>query len=209
MTKSVAFITMSLRPSRAGPNVAALARPFFEKTLEAGSDIKVVPVDLRDFNLPIFNEDVAPAMVPAQAQFAHDHSKAWSAEIAKHDAYVLVIPEYNYGMAGGTKNAIDYLKNEWTGKPVSIVSYGAHGGSKSSQQAKEVLTGMGLRVTETRPQLAFADPYAEFAGLLSEGKFSDASRLKWEGQAAELEKAAEELKTMLLQVNEEANIVPK
>lgn len=36
-------------------------------------------------------------VVPALAQFEHEHSKAWSAEIAKHDGYVLVIPEYNYG----------------------------------------------------------------------------------------------------------------
>jgi NAD(P)H-dependent FMN reductase len=61
MSKSVAFITMSLRPGRVGPNVAAFVRPFFEKTLGADGDIKVKPVDVRDFNLPIFNEDVTPA----------------------------------------------------------------------------------------------------------------------------------------------------
>jgi hypothetical protein len=40
---------------------------------------------------------VEKIVVPAYAQFEHEHSKAWSAEIAKHDGYVLVIPEYNYG----------------------------------------------------------------------------------------------------------------
>lgn len=111
-------------------------------------------------------------------------------------------------MAGGTKNAIDYLLNEWKGKPLAIVSYGAQGGSKSSQQAKEVLGGMGLRVVETRPQLAFADARAEMGGILSEGKIAPESRAKWEAQADQIAKAAEELKDLLLQPNEQAN-VPK
>jgi hypothetical protein len=111
-------------------------------------------------------------------------------------------------VAGGTKNAIDYLCNEWKGKPVSIVSYGAQGGKLSSQQAKEVLTGMGLRVADARVQLAFADVMAEIGAIMAEGKFSDASRTKWEGQSAEIVKAAEELKQMLLQPNAEEN-VPK
>ncbi|KAI0446644.1 NADPH-dependent FMN reductase [Xylaria telfairii] len=206
-SKSVALITMSLRPARAGANVAALIQPYLEKTL-APSDIKISPVDLRDFNLPVFNENVAPAMVPQFAQFQHEHSKAWSAEIAKHDGYVLVTPEYNYGMPGGAKNAIDYLMNEWKGKPLTIVSYGAMGGSKANQQAKEMLSGMGLRVTETRPQLAFVDPRGEMGGLLSTGTVSPETQAKWEGQSSDIVKAAEELKELLLQPNEEAN-VPK
>lgn len=109
-------------------------------------------------------------------------------------------------MAGGTKNAIDYLFNEWKGKPLSIVSYGAQGGSKASQQAKEVLSGVGLRLTETRPQLAFADPRGEMGPILSEGKVTDASRTKWEGQTEEIIKAAEELKELLLQPNNPANV---
>ncbi|KAI1355005.1 NADPH-dependent FMN reductase [Xylaria sp. FL0043] len=202
--KSVALITMSLRPARAGKNVAAFIQPILQKALSP-ANVKLVPVDVRDFNLPVFNENVAPAMVPAFAQFQHDHSKAWSAEIAKHDGYVIVIPEYNYGVAGGTKNAIDYLLNEWKGKPLTIVSYGAQGGSKASQQVKEILSGMGLRVTEARPQLAFANIQAEMGGLLSEGKVSDESKAKWEGQTDEIVKAAEELKELLLQPNEAAN----
>ncbi|KAI0503361.1 NADPH-dependent FMN reductase [Xylaria bambusicola] len=203
-TKSVALITMSLRPARIGANVAAFVQPIFQKAFSAGN-VDLAPVDLRDFNLPIFNENVVPAMVPAFAQFEHEHSRAWSAEIAKHDGYVIVIPEYNYGLAGGTKNAIDYLLNEWKGKPLVVVSYGAHGGSKASEQAKDILGGLGLRIAETRPQLAFADPHGEMAGILAEGKVADASRAKWEGQTDQIIKAAEELKELLLQPNDPAN----
>jgi NAD(P)H-dependent FMN reductase len=50
------------------------------------------------------------------------------------DGYVLVSPEYNNGMPGGVKNAIDYLYNEWIGKPALIITYGILGGLKSSEQ---------------------------------------------------------------------------
>lgn len=59
-SKSVALITMSLRPARVGANVTAFVQPILEKAL-ASADIKIAPVDLRDFNLPIFDENVAPA----------------------------------------------------------------------------------------------------------------------------------------------------
>lgn len=59
-SKSVALITTSLRPARVGANVAALVQPILNKVFTP-ADIKLVPVDLRDFKLPIFNENVAPA----------------------------------------------------------------------------------------------------------------------------------------------------
>ncbi|KAI8633167.1 flavoprotein [Xylariaceae sp. FL1651] len=202
--KSVAVITMSVRSTRAGPSVASLVKDILEKPL-AAADIAVTPVDVKDFKLPVYDEAIAPAMVPAYGSFKHEHSKAWSAEIAKYDGYVLVIPEYNYGVAGGTKNAVDYLLNEWKGKPMSIISYGAQGGSKASEQLKEILGGMGLRITETRPQLAFANPMADGGLAITEGKISPESTAKWTGQSAEIVKAAEELKELLLQPNDEAN----
>lgn len=89
--------------------------------------------------------------------------------------------------------------NEWKGKPLGIVSYGAHGGSKASEQAKEILSAMGLRVVETRPQLAFANPMLEMGAILAEGKLSDESRAKWEDDqtTGEIVRVAEELAAVL------------
>merc|ERR1711939_945328 len=89
--KKVGIIIGSTRPNRIGDQVASL-------------------------NLPLFNETILPAMVPAQGEFAHSHSKAWNAEIASYDAYVFVTAEWNFGLPGGTKNAIDYLYHAWIGK---------------------------------------------------------------------------------------------
>ncbi|KAI5918065.1 flavoprotein-like protein [Camillea tinctor] len=198
-SKSVVIISTSTRAVRVGPAVAEFVKGIIEKPLsEAG--IKTTLIDLVKFNLPVYNEAVIPAMVPEKGSFQHEHSKAWSAEIAKHDGYVLVIPEYNYGVAGGTKNAIDYLLNEWKGKPVAIVSYGAAGGKTANEQVKGYLSGVGLKVCETRPTLAFAGgpgPGPDMFAAMGEGKIGDESRKAWEGQAETIVKAATELKELL------------
>ncbi|KAL6910602.1 flavoprotein [Trichoderma evansii] len=185
MASKIAIIITSTRTPRIGPQVAGLVHNILKAHSSASSSTFSI-VDLDTFKLPVFDEPVVPANVPARGSFIHDHSKRWSAEIASHDAYVLIAPEYNYGIAGSTKNAIDYLKNEWDGKPVSIVTYGIQGGKIASEQIKTSLEGVGLRVSATRPQLSFpggAGPEA-FAAV-GEGKLGDASKKEWEEKNSE------------------------
>ncbi|KAI1261319.1 flavoprotein [Xylariaceae sp. FL1019] len=202
--KSVAVVIMSVRASRVGPTAASIVKNIIEKPLSDDS-ITTSVVDLKDFDLPLYSEEVAPAMIPAFAQFKHEHSKKWSAEIAKHDAYVLVINEYNYGVSGATKNAVDYLLTEWKGKPAAIVSYGGQGGSKASAQLTSILSDMGLRITETKPQLKFEGGRPEGMGAITKGEISDESRTAWAANT-DLGKVAEELMTLLGQPNETANV---
>jgi NAD(P)H-dependent FMN reductase len=85
-------------------------------------------------------------MVPEPDKYVHEHSRRWAREIAQHDGYVLVSPEYNYGMPGSVKNAIDYLYHPWKGKPIAIVTYGLDGGKTSSEQLENTFRRMGLQV---------------------------------------------------------------
>lgn len=102
----IAVLAMSTRKPRVGSKTAALVKETLEKEADPAAHV-IKLVEVADFNLPVYDEEVIPAQVPAQGQFKHEHTKRWTAEIASHDAYVLVIPEYNYSLAGGTKNAID------------------------------------------------------------------------------------------------------
>ena len=52
---------------------------------------------------------------------------AWAAKIGEFDAYVFVTPEYNHGINGALKNAIDFLFAEWNNKAAGFVSYGGAG----------------------------------------------------------------------------------
>lgn len=61
------------------------------------------------------------------------------------DGFVVVAPEYNYGMPASLKNALDYLYREWAWKPMGFVSYGnTSAGTRSVQHTKEVATTLRL-----------------------------------------------------------------
>ena len=199
--KKVAVVTLSTRKPRVGPEVAKIVTAAIAPDA-AAADIELAPLDLADFNLPLYDEEILPAMVPAHGQYQHAHTKAWTSAIAAHDGYVLVIPEYNYGVAGATKNAVDYLYNEWIGKPVAVVSYGITGGTNASTAIKATLEGMKLRLAPTRPALKFekgADPGEMFAAI-GKGIVGEETRKVWEGEAvaAEIQKAFGEVKKELL-----------
>jgi NAD(P)H-dependent FMN reductase len=119
-------ITRSTRAKRVGPSVTKFIMGILEIELAPfdGNSFSLILIDLADFKLPIFDEEVISAMVPAFAQFAHTHSKTWSAAIATYDGCVLATANYNGGPPGAIKNAIDYQYNEWTTKPIMIISYG-------------------------------------------------------------------------------------
>jgi len=183
--KKVALIIASTRPIRAGPEVVS----FIHKIL-LSSPVTPAPeisiLDVATFNLPVFNERILPAMVPAKGQFEHEHSKNWSKAIAAFDGYIFVSPEYNYGLPGGVKNAIDYLYNEWIGKPVLIVTYGIMGGNSSSESLNKTLNGMKLRVVETRPMLVYAGPsMEEMYTATNTGKLGPKTLELWEAESKE------------------------
>jgi len=196
--KKVALIIASTRPIRAGPEVVSFVHKILlTSPISPSPELSIV--DVADFNLPVFNEKILPAMVPAQGQFEHEHSKKWSAAIAPFDGYVFVSPEYNFGLPGGVKNAIDYLYNELTGKPILIVTYGIKGGSGSSENLEKTFTGMKTRVVETRPQLSYAGPgMAEMFAATGTGKLGPNTIELWEKEGKEpLLKGFEQLVTLL------------
>ena len=120
-------------------------------------------IDLREVNLPLFDEPKHPRF----GQYEHAHTKAWSATVAAADAFVFVTPEYNYGMPPALLNAIDYLFVEWAYKPASIVSYGGvSGGTRSAQMTKLMLTGMKVMPLPEAVSIPF------FAKMISEGRFT-------------------------------------
>ncbi|KAK0611005.1 flavoprotein-like protein, partial [Immersiella caudata] len=202
MSKSIAIITTSTRTPRVGPHVSAVVKSLLDEPAKT-NNITLSPVDLGEFKLPVYDEAVIPGMInPAQPdgpQYSNALSIAWSNEIKRHDGYVLVIPEYNYGLTGATKNAIDYLMHEWKGKPVAIVSYGIQGGSFASEQAAHVLGKMGLRVAETKPQLQFKGAQGpDLFGAMLKGELGAESEELWRKEKAdEILKAFEEVRVLL------------
>src|SRR5258707_14376674 len=78
-------------------------------------------------------------MPPIMGKYQQPHTKRWAAKIASLDAFVFVSPEYNHGIPGALKNAIDFLYAEWKDKAAGFVSYGGLGGARAAEQLRLVL----------------------------------------------------------------------
>ncbi|PVH89672.1 flavo protein [Cadophora sp. DSE1049] len=212
--KKIAIITGSTRAVRIGPQVTKFVQNILEEELSPSPNavkFTLSEVDIASFKLPVFDEEVIPATVPFMSQFTHEHSKAWSAEIAKYDGYVLVTACYNSGAPGGVKNAIDYLYNEIKGKPFLIISYGIMGGDEASNSLKITLESMYVHVVETRPMLAFAKNEPITSGMpwdmvqASQGKLGDESVKEWAEKKNDIIKGFGELKEFLTRPAETAS----
>ena len=130
-------VVTSTRPGRVGLTVAQW---FLERARQHG---KLDPelVDLKEVNLPAMDEPKHPRL----KQYEHEHTKRWSAKVAEADAFVFVTPEYNYSGPPALYNALQYLYDEWTYKPVGFVSYGAaSGGVRSVQMTKLTVTALKM-----------------------------------------------------------------
>jgi NAD(P)H-dependent FMN reductase len=57
--------------------------------LQKGAQMEFEYIDIKDFNLPLFDEPAPQSL----AQYGKDHTKAWSAKIDSFDAFTFVTPE--------------------------------------------------------------------------------------------------------------------
>ena len=143
MPIKLAIIIGSTRPGRNGEAVAR----WVHEIARQRNDADVELVDIQDFNLPLLDEPVPPSM----GQYSKPHTKAWAAKIESFDAYVFVTPEYNHGISGALKNAIDFLYREWNNKAAGFVGYGSAGGARAVEQLRLVMGE--LQVADVRAQV--------------------------------------------------------
>jgi len=144
----IAIILGSTRPGRRGEAVAQLVYNIAKK--QRSNDAEFEYVDIKDFNLPLLDE---PGII-SQGQYTQDHTKKWSARIDSFDAYVFVTAEYNHGIPGALKNAIDFLYREWNNKAAGFVSYGGTGGVRAVEDLRLVMAE--LPVATVRAQVSFS-----------------------------------------------------
>ena len=98
---SIAIVLGSVRPGRAGEQVVR----WIEDQARHLDGVQTVFFDLRDYNLPLFVEEMPPSM---QAPVLPEAVRL-RANIEANDAVLFVTPEYNHSVSGALKNAIDYL----------------------------------------------------------------------------------------------------
>lgn len=100
-------------------------------------DAEFVEGDLR---LPLYDGNIeAESGIPAEVQALAD-------QIAAADAVIVATPEYNKGISGVLKNALDWVSRTkgapWANKPVALMSAaaGRAGGERTQNMARLCLT---------------------------------------------------------------------
>ncbi len=89
-------------------------------------------------------------------------------QIRAADALIIATPEYNHGIPGVLKNALDWAsrpfgKSALIAKPVAVIGGGGRtGGIRAQVQLRQVLNGSGMHVL-SRPEVAvnFSESFKE------------------------------------------------
>lgn len=123
--------------------------------------------------IPLYNADLDGERKPEPVV-------ALKKAIRDCDALVLSSPEYNYGMPGVLKNALDWAsrpayQSVLKGKPVLILtsSPGMVGGARAQEQLRQTLAATLSRVVPV-PEVLIAN----VAAKVEEGRLTDATSLK-------------------------------
>jgi NAD(P)H-dependent FMN reductase len=153
------IIIASTRPGRVGLPVGT----WFAGVARAHGGFDVEVTDLAELNLPFMDEPKHPRF----REYVHDHTRAWSETVDGSDAFVFVMPEYNFGINAPLKNAIDYLHQEWHDKPVGFVSYGGvAAGTRAVQMTKQIVSALKMLPVYEAVYIPFV------AGRMEDGRFT-------------------------------------
>jgi len=137
---------------------ASCNRKLIREAARLGNASTYTEADLR---LPLYDGDLeASEGVPAAVQTLADQIKA-------ADAVVISTPEYNKGISGSLKNALDWVSRTkggpWTGKPVAIMSAaaGRTGGARAQFDLRLCMIAFQPRILQG-PEVLVAACHNEF-----------------------------------------------
>jgi chromate reductase len=110
--------------------------------------------------LPLFNQDEERNPTPKVSEFKQ--------KIRAADAILISTAEYNYGMPGVLKNALDvasrpYGDNAWNGKPVAIMSaaMSVAGGIRAQYQLRQCFVFLNMEAL-VQPEVAISNATPRF-----------------------------------------------
>lgn len=183
MTK-IGIIIASTRPGRIGESVGKWV--LDQAVAHGGADYELV--DLRDFDLPHLDEEL-PAAV---GQYAKPHTHRWGEKIDSFDGFVFVVPEYNHGMPGVLKTALDFLYNEWNNKAAGFVGYGVDGAPRSISQLRAVMGFLKIADVRTHVGLSLYTDFVDMKEIKPDARHETSIQamldevLAWSGALASL-----------------------
>jgi NAD(P)H-dependent FMN reductase len=166
MTKpKIALIIGSTRTTR----FADLPAQWMLAQAQARGDMDVEVVDLRDFDLPFFNEMASNAYMPSSDAKA----VAWQNKIAEFDGYIFVVSEYNHSISGALKNALDQAYVEWAKKPMAAIAYGSMGGARALEHLRGIAVELQMVPVRNAVHIGGGDFWKVHPGMGGSGQMAD------------------------------------
>lgn len=152
----IGIIISSTRDTRFGDKPAQ----WIYEAASARGDLDVELIDLRDYDLPFFNEVASNMWAPTQ----NKEGVRWQQKIAEFDGYIFVVAEYNHSITAALKNALDYAYNEWNRKPAAYVGYGSVGAARAVEQLRLINVELQMAPTRNGVHIQGADFFAVLQG---------------------------------------------
>lgn len=169
----IAVIIGSTRKTRFADKPAA----WLMEQVAKRDDMAFELVDLRDYELPFFDEMASNFWMPS----SDPKAVAWQNKVGEYDGYIVLTPEYNHSIPAVLKNALDQAFKEWNHKPMAAVGYGGVGAARAIEHLRGI--AVELHMVPTR-----------FAVHLGGGEFMKVSPL---GQNADMAEVDEVLQPSL------------
>ncbi len=133
-----------------------------------------VDLQIGDLRLPLYDEDEDGPSTPEVV-------RAFRHAVAGSDGVVIATPEYNHGVPGVLKNALDWAsrplgQSALTGKPVLVISVSPAftGGVRAQAQVNETLLAI-----HSRPVLGPQVVIGNVATKVSDGRLTDEPSLRF------------------------------
>ena len=148
----IGILIGSTRPNRNGEAIGRWVHSIAAQR----DDVEFGLLDLADFDLPLLNEPLPPAMGAAPE---HEHTRRWAEAVASYDGFVFVSPEYNHSVPGALKNALDYLFAEWNDKACGLVTYGSAGGVRAGEHLRQIAGELKMADVRAQVMLQFGQDF--------------------------------------------------
>ena len=161
----IALIIGSTRKSR----FADIPAQWMLAQAQQREDMTVELVDLRDFDLPLFDEMASNLWMPS----SDARAVAWQKKIAEFDGYIFVVAEYNRSITGALKNALDQAYVDWNRKPMMAIAYGAAGGTRALEHLRTIAVELQMAPTRNAVHLGMGDFFKVHPGMGGSGKMAD------------------------------------
>ncbi len=185
-TPKIALIIGSTRPTRFADKPAQ----WMLAQAQARDDMEVELVDLRDYDLPFFDEMASNLWMPSKGEVA----QKWQAKMGEFDGYIFVVAEYNRSVTGVLKNALDQAYKEWEHKPMTAIGYGGLGAARAVEHLRLIAVELQMVPTRNAVHIAAGDffkvhpmggnaPMSEIEGSLAASATAALDDLVWWAKA--------------------------